>query len=80
MPGRKVVSPGEAEICGTAVEVSVDGFLRSVYSRDDGDGKTTDMCQVIFETDNGPGGFQAVPVPRRLVSVRVAKAYRGAGV
>jgi hypothetical protein len=56
------LSAGEAEICGTQVKVVVEGHLRSVFSRDG-----TDMAQVVFPTDNGWNGFQAVIVPRRLV-------------
>lgn len=65
---------GDAEICGTRVKVVVEGYLRSVFSRDG-----VDMAQIVFPTEGGAstgGGFRAVIVPRSLV--RVPPAERGA--
>jgi hypothetical protein len=65
------LTPGETEVCGTQVKVVVEGFLRSVFSRDG-----VDMAQIVFSSDNGFSSYQAVIVPRRLV--RVPPARQGA--
>ena len=60
MSGAELTA-GEAEVCGTQVKVVVEGFLRSVFSRDG-----IDMAQVVFPSGTArrnrrrpPGGDRA---------------------
>lgn len=65
------LAPGEAEIIGDPIPVTIDAFLRSIFRIGD-----VDYCSIKIPTDEAcPGSFKVFAVPRSLV--RVPAMIRG---
>jgi len=69
------LTPGEAEIFGDPIRVTVDGLLRGLFTFDV-DGRLIDYGSVLFPDDDlAVGAWKIFSVPRKLI--RVPPMIRG---